>query len=845
LARHKDELFHPAFLDPRFHAALNPYDETPPPVVKPFEAPRRETRSRDFDIKHIRIRLSLDPAERFIEGEAAITLAPFRTGLIELVFDAFELNVKEVIWGARRLEFESFKKTLVVRLKNPPPRDKNLTLRILYNARPRRGLHFIQPDNEYPRKPLQVWSQGESEDNSAWFPCTDAPNERQTTETLITVPERFTVLSNGRLLSEKRDARRGLRTFHWRQDEPHPAYLVSIAVGDYSIIEARCGKLPTPYYTYPGTEKEARLLMGKTPAMIHHFSKIFGYDYPYPKYAQIVVDEFIAGAMENTSATTHSDRFLHDERTELDLNCHDVVAHELAHQWWGDLLTPKSWTHLWLKESFATYSEILWSEQAEGMDESRFFLLREQNLYMTEDRDRYRRPIVYDRWEFPMEVYDRHAYQKGCLVLGMLRYVLGDDDFFRTLKYYARKHAWQSVETADFRTAIEEVTGRSLDWFFDQWLTGRGYPEFEVSHHYDSRAGALRVVVRQVQDEADGTPIFRMPVEIEVLTGRGARSFRVEIERGEHEFYFSLDERPLAVLFDPLDRVLKTLRHEKSRQELLYQLRHAESFTARMRAARALALFRDDDAVAALSRALAQDKFGPVRMAAAVALSETGADEARDALIACLKKEAEARVRRAAVWALGRFRQDRKAKGALVRAMNEDESYFVAAFGMRALAHASGEDAYEKLIGMLGRDSYQDVLRATVFDALAIAKERRGVALGLDHTAYGVSPPVRIAAIVALGALGKEFSEDHETVYKRVLELLEDKMFRVRLAAVKALAILGDERAIDALRRVEEREAIDAIQGAARACRRTLEEKGVEGKQNGKKEKPVSTGSAH
>ncbi|MBD0369529.1 MAG: HEAT repeat domain-containing protein [Pyrinomonadaceae bacterium] len=837
MARHKDALFHPAFIDPRFHAALNPYDETPPPAVKPVEAPRRETRSRDFDIKHIRIELRIDPSETFIEGEAAISLAPFRDGLQELSFDAFELNVKDVRNGSRRLEFESHRDKLLVHLKEALPRDKNLTLRVLYNARPRKGLHFIRPDDAYPEKPLQVWSQGESEDNSAWFPCTDAPNERQTTETIITVPEAFTVLSNGRLVSEKHDKRRGSRTFHWRQDEPHPAYLVSIAVGDFSIIEARCGRLPTPYYTYHGTEKEARMLMGRTPAMIRHFTKLFGYEYPYPKYSQVVVDDFISGAMENTSATTHSDRFMHDARTELDFDCHDVVAHELAHQWWGDLLTPKSWTHLWLKESFATYAEILWSEHAEGSDESRFFLLREQNVYMAEDRDRYRRPIVYDRWEYPMEVYDRHAYQKGGLVLGMLRYVLGNDAFFRTLKYYAHKHEWQSVETADFRIAIEEVTGRNLDWFFEEWITGKGYPEFEVSHRFDSESGGLRLTVKQVQDISDGTPVFRMPVEIEVLGKRGKQSFRVEIEKPEHEFYFSMAERPLAVVFDPEDRVLKTLEHRKARQELLHQLRQAESFTARMRSARSLAEFRDDETVAALRRALMQDSFGPVRMAAAVALAEIGTTEARDHLVAAMKKSEEARVRRAIAWSLGRFRKDRKAIAALVRAMDEDESYFVGAFSMRALAHAAGEDAYEKLIGMLGRDSYQDVLRATVFDALAIAKDKRGIRLALDHTAYGIQQSVRIAATVALGTLGKEFKDEHEVVYQKLIELLEDKTFRVRLAAVKALAVLGDPRAIAPLQSVVEREAIDAIQSAALGSRRALEEKVEEGKQDGKKEK--------
>lgn len=838
MARHKDALFHPVFLDPRFMAALNPYDETPPPAQKPTAAPANETRSRDFDIQHIRLALSIDPSERFIEGTATIRLVAFRDDLDVLKFDAWELNVREVRQGTRRLEFESLPERLIITLKSPLRRGKPSTIQISYNARPRCGLHFVKPDESYTDKPLQVWSQGEAEDSHAWFPCTDSPNERQTTETIITVPERFRVLSNGRLVSEKRHAKRGQKTFHWRQDEPHPAYLVSIVIGEYEEITARGNsRLPITYYTYPGTAAEARRLMGKTPEMIRHFSTIFGYEYPFPKYAQVVVDDFIYGAMENTSITTHSDRFMHDAATELDFNCHDVVAHELAHQWWGDLVTPKSWKHTWLKESFATYAEALWLEHAEGVSEARYSLIQERNVYLAEDRDRYRRPIVDDRYEFPVEIYDRHTYQKGALVLGMLRDVMGDEDFFRTLGHYAHKHEWQSVETNDLKVAIEEVTGQNLDWFFDQWLYRSGYPEFEVSHSYDGANKQLRVTVRQVQDTENGTPLFRLPVEILLMSKAATRKFHIQVEKCEQEFHFAFDERPLAVIFDARDRVLKTLRHEKSKQELLYQLRSAEEFTARMRAARDLAAFKDEDLTESLRRALLRDEFGGVRMAASVALGELGSTEAREALIEGLKKNTEARVRRAVCWGLGRFRADKRAVAALARAAQRDASYFVTAFAMRALAHAAGADAYETLIGMLGRDSYQDVVRATVFDGLAIAKDRRGIALAIDHTAYGVQPSVRVAATLAMAALGKEHADEHERVYKRLIELLEDRAFRVRLAAVKALTVLNDPRAIAALRAVDEREAIDIIRSAARGSIRTLEEKAKKREENGKKEK--------
>jgi aminopeptidase N len=837
LARHADALFHPVFLEPRGTNALNSYDETPPPTQKATDAPSNETRSRDFDIRHIRIALSIDPAQRLIEGEATITLRPFLDKLDTLLFDASELNVSEVTSGGRALEFESFPDKLIVHPNKALRRGASIKLKISYSARPRRGLFFVAPDEAYPHKPSQVWSQGEAEDNRAWFPCIDAPNQRQTTETIITVPEQFLVLSNGTLLSEKHDAKRACKTFHWRQDQPHPAYLVSIVIGMYEEIKARAGTLPVSYYTYPGTATEARRLFGQTPAMIRHFSRLFGYQYPYTKYAQVVVDEFIFGAMENTSITTCTDRCLHDAVTELDFNCHDIVAHELAHQWWGDLVTPKSWKHIWLKESFATYAEALWLEHVLGKDEARFYQLQDFNAYLNEDRDLYRRPIVDARYEFPFELYDRHTYQKGGLVIGMLRDVLGDEDFFLVLRHYLHKHAWQSVETNDLKVAIEDVTGQNLDWFFAQWLYARGYPEFEVSHTYDSASKVLRVQIKQVQETSDGTPVFRLSIEIEAIGKSETRLFRVQVEKAEQEVQLALETRPLAVLFDPRETILKTVRHEKSRQELSYQLHHAKGFTARMRAARELSAFKDEETVSALKRSLLRDECGPVRMASAVGLAGVGIEEARNALITGFKKNEEARVRRAIVWSLGTFRRDGKAIAALTNAVQRDDSYFVSAFAMRALAHAAREEAYETLVGQLGRDSYQDVLRATVFDALAIAKDRRGIALALDHTSYGMHASVRVAAALSLGALGKEHDGEREAAYLRLVELLEDRTFRVRLAAVRALAQLGDERAIGPLHALDQREAVHILKSAARSSIRKLEEQMEKGKDSGKKEK--------
>ncbi|HEY8459231.1 MAG TPA: M1 family aminopeptidase [Blastocatellia bacterium] len=863
-----DPLIHPALLDPRQWADVDLYDATVNIEREAITADEHHAPDRKISIKHLKLDLRFDYERRRVEGAATFTLSPINGGLTHFDLDIAEMAIKEVTLisaeeageeSRRRLKFETLPEKLEIEIDRPYERDELLTIEIQYSCSPRKGLFFVEPDEAYPNKPRQIWSQGENEDAHWWFPCQDVTNQKMTVEMIATVKSNFFALSNGELLSVREND--GDRTYHWRLSQPAPAYLVTIAIGEYEAIEDDSGGLPIAYYVYKDRVPEGRRLFAKTPQMIEFFSKTFGYAYPYPKYAQILVDDFLFGAMENVSASTFTDRCLLDDSATIDLSYDDIVAHELAHQWWGDLVTCKDWSHIWLNESFATYSEYLWRERAHGRDEARFALFQDFLTYLREDRTSHRRPIVFNRYRFSEDLMDRHAYEKGACVLDMLRWELGDDAFFRTLAHFLKKHEFGNAESNDFKVAIEEATGRNLYWFFDQWLYGPGYPELEVAYEWKREQKMLKLSVKQVQGREDGTRIFRFPVEIEIVTpGRPARparddlsqswqraNYRVVVEKAEQDFYFPCESKPSMVLFDKGHRIFKIMRFEKSAQELIFQLGRAEDALDRARAARELGAFKCEETVEALRKALENDDFYGARMAAAVSLGEIGSDRARAALIDYYRRSKDAHalisndrndtletrraakdshVRRACVWALGNFK-DEETIDILGEALRHDESYYVAVAAARALAHIGGDKPYDILRSSISRSSWQEVIAASIFHGFAQAKEKRAVDLAMDHSKYGAPPPLRVAAIACLGALGKELNKERkdDQIVDRLIELLKDKAVRARLSAVKALGKIGNKRALPPLREAQRRECLDMMKGALEDAVKSLEEK--------------------
>ncbi|HEY1584833.1 MAG TPA: M1 family metallopeptidase, partial [Polyangia bacterium] len=372
------------------------------------------TPPREVNVRHLRIEVALDFAAASVAGSCTLTLVPLADGEVRVALDAVEMHIESVTTGGDAVEFaydgQQLRFTLAAREEG-----EACDVVVKYRCTPRRGLYFIRPDEAHPNRPLQAWSQGQDEDNRAWFPCFDHPTVKSTSEVIATVPKQMTVLSNGTLVADNVTA--AGRVVHYKQDVAHSSYLVTLVAGEYSHLKDRAGDIELHYFVNPGREEDAPRTFGNTGEMIQLFAEKTGRAYPWPRYSQITVAEFIFGGMENTSATTLTDQTLHDARAHLDFSSEPLISHELAHQWFGDLLTCRDWSQGWLNEGFATYMELIWKEHIAGRDEADYDRLGDQEAYLDEDAHRYRRPIVTNVFHEPIDVFDRHLYEKGGCVL--------------------------------------------------------------------------------------------------------------------------------------------------------------------------------------------------------------------------------------------------------------------------------------------------------------------------------------------------------------------------------------------------------------------------------------------
>ncbi len=789
------------------------------------------TRDRVVDIEHIRLELDVDPTAQRIAGSATLTARVIAPGTRFVTLDAVELTIDAVTVDGAARPFVADGKHLRIDLGPPRAAGDRATLAITYAGSPRRGLYFIAPDDGYPGKGVQVWSQGQDEDSRYWFPCFDAPHEKATSEVIVTIPSGLTALSNGVCLSDRTVG--GRRTQHFRLDVPHSPYLVTLAVGDFAVLEAQAGTLGLTYYVERGREADALRTLGRTPQMIEFFQQRLGVAYPYPHYAQVFVSDFIFGGMENTSATTLTDSVLLDARGALDHDVDPLVAHELAHQWFGDLVTCRDWGEGWLNEGFATYCEYLWREHAEGRDEADLELDEWADAYFGEDHGRYRRTIATKVYDEPIDIFDRHLYEKGGRVLHMLRAVLGDDAFFAAIQHYLGKHRFGVVETRDLARAVEESSGRGLDWFFDQWVIGgAGHPELAVRAAWDADAGRLIVTVRQTQTVDARTPKFRFPLTIRTRTADGAdRDLTVEIDDLLHNVHVALPIEPTQVIVDPGRVVLAELKVDKPVAWWCEELAHATLGLDRIAAARALGGLGGPRADEALRRALTADPFWAVRGAAAAALGQLRSAAARPALLTALAAEPQPRARRAVVAALGALgaaggTHDDGVADALVTLIERgDPSYFVEAAACLALGKSRSPRAAAVLRSAATRDSYTDVIRQHAFRGLAEARDHDAVPLLLAGTAWGGVPQGRRAAIMALAQLARGRRDlQARDIRERLEALLGDRDFRVQAAAIEGLAVVGDAAAIEPLRTMIGRELDGRLRRRGREVVRDLAE---------------------
>lgn len=796
-----------------------------------FTAPQRSVRSRDIDQQHVRLDLRFDFAKQQIDAKATHRLSLFKP-LREILLDAAELEILSASLlptgdqPATPIKHQQQGQELRLILDKEYPADTQLQIAIEYRiVKPKHGAHFVMPDDSEPDQPQMVWTQSEPEFARYWYPCFDSPSDRLTSEIVATVPKEMLTLSNG-VLQAKHDHDNGTRTWHWVQAKSHVPYLLSIVAGDFEAYEQAWNDMPVVSYVPRGHLPHAALSFEKTPRMVQYFSERIGVKYPWEKYAQICVDEYMWGGMEHTSATTLTLRTLHDERAHLDVSSDNLVAHELAHQWWGDLLTCKDWGELWLNESFATYFATLWTEHDLGWDEAAWARRGEANSYFDEDQ-RYRRPIVTYRYPSPAAMFDRHTYPKGGRVLHMLRFVLGEDAYWKAIRRYAEVHQFRTVETADLRRAIEETSGQGLNWFFDQWVHHGGHPEFHMQWHWDDASKNAVVTIKQTQKVDSLTPLYRMPVELEIGHGTSSQVRRIEVRKAEETFHFALDERPTRIVFDPRDWLLKKIGGKKSKEEWIDQLQNCQQVVARAQAIEGLQEYREQrDVAAALVKAAREDAFWGVRQEAVKALAKLNSDDVRAALLAAAREDQKSFVRREAIASLEHFAQD-DVRAALRTAIAEDRSYYAVAAALKTLVKIDKDNCRAVLLAALETPSHQEVILKAACDGLVELNAREAVELLAKKLDGKLNPDSRV---IVIGALAKLKADDEQYLVKLKAELDNDRS-PVRRAAIDSLVALGNAQAIDWLQEKRSREenlgmlrTIDDAIEKLRSAQRPLDE---------------------
>ena len=768
------------------------------------------------DVRHIKLTIRIDPKAKSIAGTATHYLSAMNAGVRHVDFDAAEMTISKVTVGGKPAKFDYSDPVLRVDIGRALKAGVETDVAITYAAHPRRGLYFVAPDKVSPKKPLQAWTQGQDEDSRHWYPCIDFPNHQQTSEVIVTVPAKMISIGNGQLKSVRENARNGTRTFHWYQGTPHVTYLLSQIVGEFAEIEHTWQGVPVQYYGPKGRTADLQRTLDRTPKMLAFFSDVTGVKYPYARYAQSFVADFIFGGMENVSATTLTDTSLLDARASLDSDADGLLAHELAHQWFGDLLTCRDWSHGWLNEGFATYFEALFTEHNKGIDELRYELYQNAQLYMGEDGGRYRRAIVSNVYHEPIDLFDRHLYEKGSLVLHMIRSVLGDDLWWKAIRFYVNKHRSTNVTTPDLQRAIEIATGRNIDWLFDQYVFRGGHPAFKLAFEWDEDAKRAKLSVTQTQDEKDSS-VFRLPVDVDFTVDGKLHAFKAQISEKSHNFFYALPGKPQMVRFDPGHNFLKAVDFKRGKDLLLYQLKNDDDAVGRIDAAKELAKLATPEAVAALKDAVLHDKFWAVQFEAARALGGMRSEIARDALLACVNVK-HPKARRGVVGALGQFREDVAAAAALEGIVRKgDASYYVEAVAAQALGQTRAPKAFDVLSKVvMAKESQNDVLRAQALSGLTELKDDRALPIAIEWTKIGKSNPVRGAATLALGKLGQINDQAKDKAYDRLVVLLSDEWLRVRLNAIAALAELKLPKSIAELERTRSRDLDGRVIRAAR-----------------------------
>ena len=689
------------------------------------ENPYRASTTKDFDLVHNKLEVSFDYSKQQLFGKATITLQPhfypqYSLTLDAKQFDIHELSLVKTDGSHQPLQYSYDSLELKIQLDKKYEAGEALKIFVDYTAKPEerhaggsaaitedKGLYFINPLGKDSTKPIQIWTQGETESNSCWFPTIDKPNQKCTDDIYITHLKKYSSLSNGTLISSVA-VNDTLVTDYWKMDLKHAPYLVMMAIGDFSIINDMWRDVPVNYYVEKEYAPYAKQIFGNTPEMMEFFSQKLGFDYPWQKYSQIVVRDYVSGAMENTSATLHYEGLQRTARELLDDNNEDVISHELFHQWFGDLVTTESWSNTPLNESFATYGEYLWNEYKYGSEFADVKLHENYDKYMVEATGK-NVDLIRFYYEDREDMFDRHSYEKGGLLLHYLRHIVGDDAFFKSLELYLKTNQFKPVEIHQLRLAFEEITGRDLNYFFNEWFLSSGHPVLDISYSYD--ADSVYVSIEQ-KSNIDKDITYQLPFKVDVWYGKTEDIFEATLKKKSQVFAFKANGKPDLIDFDAERAVLCEKKENKTADNYIFQYQRAPLFVQRLEAAKKLEeVKKTNNAANAVLVSALKDHAAALRELAIKELSFNGVDKdsVLETIAVMAKNDKESSVRKAAIHRLSLEKSS--AYKLLFDDATNDISYLVAAAGLKALNDEDSKKALERAKDFEGEKNH-DILDA-------------------------------------------------------------------------------------------------------------------------------------
>lgn len=665
------------------------------------------------DLIHTSLQVEFDWEKSQLKGIEFLTAKPHFYPTDSLILDAKGMEIHAVSMGSMALNYTYKDDFLRIHLGKTYTRDQQYTVMIDYTAKPdefesegsaaitdAKGLYFINPKGEDPNKMPQIWTQGETEASSVWFPTIDAPNAKTTQEIKIIVDDKYVTLSNGKLVSSKKLAN-GKREDHWKQDLPHAPYLFMMGVGEFKVVKDSYTrpdgtKMEVNYYVEPEWESSAKAIFGETPAMIRFFSDLLGVEYPWDKYHQIVVRDYVSGAMENTGAVIFGDFVYKNERELLDANDQSTIAHELFHHWFGDLVTCESWSNLPLNESFANYSQYLWDEHRYGIDEADYQAEGEADGYYQSAGVSGHHDLIWYDYENKEQMFDGHSYNKGGRILHMLRNYLGDDAFFAGISNYLNTNKFKPAEFHQLRLAFEEVSGEDLNWFFDQWFLASNHPILDFKHTIDSTSNEIVVSVEQKQDLKE-VPIYKLPIDVAVFDNNGKSVHRIVVDQVKQEFRLPFSGSVKNIIFDNQQMLLAKKTETKGNPWYIHQYYNGERYAARKDGLMLGSRDKTDAAQQMILDAMS-DKFWHIRMLAISKITRLSGS-LKEQAIAKLKKMAtedeSSAVRGAALFNLSKYADENELKTIYSDRVANDRSYAVVGTALSNLGRIDAEKALE------------------------------------------------------------------------------------------------------------------------------------------------------